>query len=709
MSLVLKKIILSNFLSHEETEIDLTGKEQILIDGQSGSGKSSVVDAVVWCLYNKARTDNKGVVRMGQKHASVTLHLQDGEKLYKVSRQMKSGKHTLQVSELIGADWVAIEVTGTRGQQDFIEREILGASYELFVNSVVSLQDSPDSFVTQTAPRRKELLLEIVRADNYDELLERTKELMSKELVASSLASSQLEMIGSRQLELSRKATEAEDLELQLPAAVERLKIIRAELDVLTERRIAADSTRKYVEGLALRVESVQNSINQNRSTLGTVSGVRSRRDEYVAELAKISLTATADIEVQISSLQKDLKDLQLPKEQVRELYRDHTKPTVTEVEKIQAQIAALDTTFTEQCPSGPLCPHERHVHSRRAELQAQIPDAFAKDTAAASMYEARAAQITSMNELIAQNSTREFAIAGDIATLRAKIESVTSDTRRHVELLSLIEDERSLEERRSQQLGSLEEQHSAYLTELATITAEYEKSKALLPTDITELDTAIATTSKDKQSLESWVASAEVKIADGRQAGVDMQELARQHDHLVTEKERAISAAAKLGLLKTALGPNGLKAMIIDYMVPYLEDKINEILSTLSEFKIRIDTQRDSSDGDSKVEGLFLTIINDLGHELAFDSYSGGERNKITVAISEALSSLQKVGFRFFDETVTALDENALSSFMMTLTKMLGRYNQVFMISHIAEIKDMFEHRMLVTKVGGTSRVERL
>jgi DNA repair exonuclease SbcCD ATPase subunit len=136
------------------------------------------------------------------------------------------------------------------------------------------------------------------------------------------------------------------------------------------------------------------------------------------------------------------------------------------------------------------------------------------------------------------------------------------------------------------------------------------------------------------------------------------------------------------------------------------LEDNVNKVLAKLSDFRVRFDTQHPSADGDGTIEGLFITIINEVGEELSFENYSGGEKLKITVAISEALASLQKVGFRIFDETFTGLDEVSTENFASILETMQSQFGQVLCISHLPVIKDMFDRVITIRKHDGVSSV---
>ena len=194
------------------------------------------------------------------------------------------------------------------------------------------------------------------------------------------------------------------------------------------------------------------------------------------------------------------------------------------------------------------------------------------------------------------------------------------------------------------------------------------------------------------------------VHISNVENAKKEITESRKKMKEFIEANVKIAQDTDSLELLKDAFGPNGRKAMIIDYTLPSLEDKINEILSELSDFRIRLDTQREGVAGDKVIEGLFITITNELGEELDFGNFSGGERIKINTAIFEGLASIQKCNFRIFDETIVALDNETIEGFSEVLLAMKENISQVLCISHIDSIKELFEDRIEVKKIKGSS-----
>ena len=95
------------------------------------------------------------------------------------------------------------------------------------------------------------------------------------------------------------------------------------------------------------------------------------------------------------------------------------------------------------------------------------------------------------------------------------------------------------------------------------------------------------------------------------------------------------------------------------------------------------------------------------MGNQFEFSSYSGGEKLKVTVAISEALASLQKCGFRMMDEVFVGLDEESVEHFAEVMNQLQEKFKQIICISHLRTIKDLFDQKVEIIKINGTSKIK--
>jgi exonuclease SbcC len=170
---------ISGFLSYRDTvELDLKAIDLACISGHNGAGKSSLLDAITWCLFGEARGKSSEVINLHAdvKAAEVALIFQHEGTLYRVQRTLPRNKSTLLEFQIQGAEgWRPLTEKTTRETQARIE-QTLRLDYETFVNASFFLQGKADQFTQQNAARRKEVLSSILGLEAWEEYKNRAAE-----------------------------------------------------------------------------------------------------------------------------------------------------------------------------------------------------------------------------------------------------------------------------------------------------------------------------------------------------------------------------------------------------------------------------------------------------------------------------------------------------------------------------------------------------
>ena len=155
-------LTIQNFLTIREASVQLADKGLQLVQGvnaddssatSNGAGKSSLVDAISWCLYGLTAREVTGdaVINLGaKKDCMVSLVITNGSERYRVTRYRKhaTGKNTLVVedcTEAAGKGEPTDLSRGTDTETQKVLEKILGCSYEVFIAAVYSGQEAmPD-------------------------------------------------------------------------------------------------------------------------------------------------------------------------------------------------------------------------------------------------------------------------------------------------------------------------------------------------------------------------------------------------------------------------------------------------------------------------------------------------------------------------------------------------------------------------------------
>ena len=151
-----------NLLStgNQFTEIKLNRSPSTLIIGENGGGKSTMLDALCFVLFNKPfRNINKPqlVNSINKKNMLIEIEFQTGRKSYKIVRGIKPNVFEIYVDgELINQDAAA------RDYQKYLEESILKMNYKSFTQIVILGSASFTPFMQLPAFTRREIIEDIL-------------------------------------------------------------------------------------------------------------------------------------------------------------------------------------------------------------------------------------------------------------------------------------------------------------------------------------------------------------------------------------------------------------------------------------------------------------------------------------------------------------------------------------------------------------------
>ena len=220
---------LRNFMSYglDGGELDLKAIQLACLSGGNGHGKSTLVDAMTWALWGKSRAQREDdLLRQGTTEMEVELHFAAGGALYRVIRKRvlrkSGGAAVLELAVCDNGQFRAI--TGaTIAETERAIMDLLHLSYETFVNSSLLLQGKADSFTVKRPGERKEVLAEILGLQEYESLADRAREKMRG-------FSATADLLASRIQELDRWVGALPQLELDLQAQDEKIRLSEAQL-----------------------------------------------------------------------------------------------------------------------------------------------------------------------------------------------------------------------------------------------------------------------------------------------------------------------------------------------------------------------------------------------------------------------------------------------------------------------------------------------
>ncbi len=157
-----EKIRWKNFLStgNQYTEINLCKNETTLIVGTNGAGKSTVLDALTFTLFNKPfRKISKGqlVNTVNEKDCQVEVELSIGTTEWKVIRGIKPN-----IFEIYKDGKCLDQFSNVNDQQKWLELNVLKMNYKSFTQIVILGSSAFVPFMQLTASNRREVIEDLL-------------------------------------------------------------------------------------------------------------------------------------------------------------------------------------------------------------------------------------------------------------------------------------------------------------------------------------------------------------------------------------------------------------------------------------------------------------------------------------------------------------------------------------------------------------------
>ena len=242
------KLILRNFLPYRgEVSLDLRTIRIACIAGDNGAGKSSLLDAMTWALWGKARGGvERDLMSLGTTEMGVDFHFLLGEQEYRVLRRRRRRGSSPDVAQLEvqlravtpdgDAPWRAITGDTLSQTQKLLTRAV-GMEYDTFINSAFILQGRADEFTTKGATDRKQVLADILNLGRYDDLEDRARVLRRDAEASRKAIDAKLEQIAHELV--ARPGVEAElgAVSAALIALIAALAALADEYDLARTRR----------------------------------------------------------------------------------------------------------------------------------------------------------------------------------------------------------------------------------------------------------------------------------------------------------------------------------------------------------------------------------------------------------------------------------------------------------------------------------------
>ena len=656
----------------EENSVDFHGMAGIIgIFGKNFSGKSSIIDAALYTLFNttsKNERKNLNVINQNKDIGRGELEIQIGEKIYSVQRASEKyikrlkGEETLEAKTDLNFE-VYDQVTGettslngtTRNQTDANIRKHFGTIEDFSMSSLAS-QHGAFSFVDEGSTRRKEIIAKFLDLEVFDQKFKLAKEdsietkvLLKKnedrdfeseiEEVVVDLAKAKKKSLGNQsrctilRAELTTLESATFDLTSQIESMpTEYINISEALVEKETKSALLTVVAEKIVETEQMIISRTE-KLRLSNELLGSIDIEKLREEKIEVD----------GLQLVVEKLQNELEDIDRKRQLLNGIPCGDTFPTCRFIKDAHVAVASFDLV-------------ERDLKTAVDDLAAMAGHTIEK----------RIKQYDKVTELVRD-------LQGMINSLRLK------------------------KERRRNTANSLEFE----LKEIQSNIADYNENKDI----IENLEKLL----KQRTRHEKEIETVQNKITTCEKKTLELyKQVGSQEQRLESFKEQRLSHLrlrrefAAYDLFMRCMHANGIAYDVIKKKIPVINQEIAKILANIVEFEIFFESNGNKFD---------IFIKHPQFDERPIEMSSGAEKTMAAMAIRLALlsvSSLPKADLFILDEPGTALDEENMEGFIRILELIKVYFKNVLLISHLDSLKDCVDMQIVIEKNKGYARVNQ-
>ena len=677
----LVSITLQNIRSYTSAKVDFpTGI--VLLSGDIGSGKSTILLAIEFALFGLSRAELTGtaILRNGSNEGSVELTFKMGENTHMIKRTLKRNKTSVEQDSghLITNN---VKTIGTATELKARILELLGYPQEMLTKkniiyryTVYTPQEEMKHILFESAEDRLTTLRKIFDIDKYERIKKNTttfvKTLRERERAFSLLTT-----------DLEEKRKHSSQLESDKKQIKEQITKITPLFEQAKKQMASMKTQILELEQKKSTYEKLNSELNANKTILKSKNDQHSSlvldAQKLLKELEQeppsaldktVILTEKQTVKNQINTIEKEIHELLSRQAELNTMKKqsDHTT----------AQVASLDN-----CP---LCKqHVTHEHKTRITTEEKN-------------------KLDAIGKSIVHQETTKKEKEKELANLKIRIESLLAQEK-EAELLAL----------RKIHFEKLQERHKQTLTQTESVKNEIETIKQKITT-ITEQVTPLISNENIYKTLRQEY---DETITQERKIAIEHSTLLQKEQHVdatlsilqkdITQKENAKKQLENI---------SETTHFLTDYFTPLMDVMERHVLATIHSefstifqhwFSILIEETL-----TARLDEHFTPLITQNGYDTDIAHLSGGERTACALAFRLALCKTVNSLIRTITtKDILILDEPTDGFSSEQLDKMrdvligLG-LSQIILVSHEQKIEGMADSIIRVQKENAVSTI---
>ena len=658
------------------------------IFGKNFSGKSSIIDAALWTMFNstsKNERKNLNVINQNRDYGSGKLQIDIGDRSYTIERRSDKyikrlkGEETTEAKTELNFE-VYDKVMGetqslnglTRTQTDANIRKHFGTLDDFSVSSLSS-QHGALSFIDEGSTRRKEIIAKFLDLEFFEQKFKLAKE-------------------DSVDLKGALKRMQSKNYDEDLAKHTEDLKTARESLSEQQETCTVLKATLDNLNEECNKTEKVIDSIPAEIIDIAAITTeIRSKENETTALDIKISedegaLKTKQGVYQKVTAF---LDEFELEKyELLQQKITEHQEKLSTQEEHLDKLLESYNNILKqekllEEHEYDPEC-----EYCRNNEFVKEAHDAVSQKS------DIESAQSTTLKSIEKVSKQIQELDPVDVANQLDRYSRM--ETNKHT-ISSEIADLNLEIERNKNSIHTID----SSLVGLRAKRDEYEENKEAIEnletllSQLNECHYKIKKTNKEIDKCEIATLDFVKSVGSLEQKVENVKEQKKEYTDLQQE-------FAAYDLFMRCMHSNGIAYDIIKKKIPVINSEIAKVLANIVDFEVFFEASGNKFD---------IFIKHPRYDERPIEMASGAEKSLSAIAIRLALlgvSSLPTGDIFVLDEPGTALDEENMEGFIRILELIKVYFKNVLLISHLDSLKDCVDMQVVIDKKEGYAKVNQ-
>src|SRR6266511_4030532 len=283
------RLELKGFTAYRDAQVlDFENLDLFAVTGPTGSGKSSLLDAMTYALFGKvARVGVQAshLIAQGQPRLSVMFDFDVDGHRYRVTRSTarKLAQSTVRLERWRDGEWVSFGEGADRVREATnLIKELIGLDYPAFIRSVLLPQGQFAEFLMGDPKERRDILTELLDLKLFERMAAKAGEI-ARGAKAAALAKEEV-LAGFEGVD-QQAVREAKKQAREASAASDQMAEIERSLEALSRRWEKEGRQVDLLEGLASEARDMA-------SQASTIAEVVARAEASTHEAEQVAFSA---------------------------------------------------------------------------------------------------------------------------------------------------------------------------------------------------------------------------------------------------------------------------------------------------------------------------------------------------------------------------------------------------------------------------------